>query len=102
VPAPAVWSAACASTDPAESLRPHLRLADLVADPQATLKARAQALLLECSRPLESALTLLAQQLTGTTEDLGSASPGARKWCRAERRAAATACAASGWTRCAT
>ncbi|HET6159916.1 MAG TPA: DUF6603 domain-containing protein [Dongiaceae bacterium] len=58
--------------DPALSSRPHLRLADFVADPTATLKAWAQALLLEESGPLLSALRVLARQLTGTVEDLGA------------------------------
>ena len=57
--------------DPALSRRPHLRLAALVADPVAALKAWAQALLLEKSGPLESALIVLARQLTGTIDDLG-------------------------------
>lgn len=58
--------------DPALSDRPHLRLADLVADPHAALAAWAQALLLENAGALESALIVLARQLTGTIENLGS------------------------------
>jgi hypothetical protein len=57
--------------DPALSARPQLRLAALVTDPAAALEAWAQSLLLQASRPLESALLILARQLTGTVEDLG-------------------------------
>ncbi|HJR21539.1 MAG TPA: hypothetical protein VJ822_07955, partial [Dongiaceae bacterium] len=57
--------------DPALSLRPQLRLADLVAGPAAALQAWVKALLLEKSGPLETALLVLVRQLTGTVEDLG-------------------------------
>lgn len=57
--------------DPADSSRPRLRLADLAATPQAALKDWAAALLLEQSGPLETALTVLTRQLTGSSGSLG-------------------------------
>jgi hypothetical protein len=57
--------------DPALSARPQLRLADLVADPATALQGWAKALLFERSGPLETALLVLARQLTGSLEDLG-------------------------------
>jgi large repetitive protein len=57
--------------DPTLSGRPHLRLAALVAEPAAALKAWALALLLDQSPRIERAITVLTRQLTGSVDDFG-------------------------------
>ena len=57
--------------DPTLSGHPRLRLATFAANPGTALKTWALALLLEQSPRIESAITVLARQLTGSANDFG-------------------------------